>query len=46
MQFSGFKGKPQRLAGAKQVRLPDHVGERLRAQQFGERRVGGGGKQI
>ena len=32
--FARFEGEPQRLAGAEQMLLADHVIERLRAQRF------------
>ena len=39
MQLAGIEREPQRLAGAQQVRLPDDVGEGVRAQTLGQRRV-------
>ena len=39
MQLAGIEGEAQRLAGAEQVGLADDVGEGVRAQALGERRV-------
>ena len=44
VQPPGFEGDAQRLAGAEQVALADHLVERLRPQPFGERRGGGVGE--
>ena len=40
MQLAGIEGEPERLAGAEQMGLPDDVGEGMRAQALGQRRVG------
>ncbi|EDT44089.1 hypothetical protein [Burkholderia ambifaria] len=37
MRLAGFEREPQRLAFAQQVRLADHLGERLGPQRLGER---------
>jgi hypothetical protein len=34
-----FEGQAQRLARPEQIRLPDHLVERARPHQFGQRRV-------
>jgi len=39
MQLAGIEGEPERLAGAEQMGLADDVGQRTRAQAFGQRRV-------
>ena len=36
MRLTGFESQAQRLAGAEQVLLADHIVRRLRAQLFGE----------
>ena len=36
VRLPGLEGHAQRLARPEQVRLPDHLGQRLRAQPFGQ----------
>ena len=42
MRLARLKSQAQRLAGAEQMLLTDDLIERFRAQQFGQRRRGGG----
>ena len=44
MQAARLERDAQRLAGAEQVLLADHLVERLRPQPFGQRRGGGVGE--